>query len=218
MIVTTPDLGGCISGAILYDETIRQKKLDGTSFVNALVDAGINPGIKVDTGAKDMAGHPREKITEWLDGLRERLKEYFQMGARFEWRAVIVIGDGIPSRACIEANAMALASYAALCQEAGLVPIIEPEVLMDGEHSLARYSAVTEEVLRTVFSHLGEQGVALEGMILKGLHLKQQLKEKLIEHKQYIAKNGEDLPEIRNWKWGAAKAGAPRGDLPVGRA
>lgn len=167
LLVTTPGLGECISGAILYDETIRQQKLDGTSFVNAFVDAGIIPGIKVDTGAKDMAGHSGEKITEGLDGLRERLKEYFQMGARFEWRAVIVIGDGIPSRACIEANAMALASYAALCQEAGLVPIIEPEVLMDGEHSLARYSAVTEEVLRTVFSHLGEQGVALEGMILK---------------------------------------------------
>ena len=168
LLVTTPGLGECISGAILYDETIRQQKLDGTSFVNAFVDAGIIPGIKVDTGAKDMAGHSGEKITEGLDGLRERLKEYFQMGARFaKWRAVIVIGDGIPSRACIEANTQALARYAVLCQEAGLVPIVEPEVLMDGDHSLARCCAVTEEVLRTVFSHLGKQGVALEGMILK---------------------------------------------------
>ena len=168
LIVTTPGLGECISGAILYDETIRQKKKDGTPFVKVITDAGIIPGIKVDTGAKDLAGHPREKITEGLDGLRDRLAEYFQMGARFaKWRAVIAVGDGIPSRGCIEANAQALARYAALCQEAGLVPVVEPEVLMDGEHSLDRCREVTEEVLRTVFSQLYTQRVMLEGMILK---------------------------------------------------
>jgi len=168
MIVTTPGLGESISGAILYDETIRQQKKDGTSFVKALVDAGIIPGIKVDTGAKDMAGHPGEKITEGLDGLRDRLKEYFQMGARFaKWRAVIAIGKGIPSRGCIEANAHALARYAALCQESGLVPIVEPEVLMDGEHTLEQCFEVTEEVLRTVFNQLYAQRVILEGIILK---------------------------------------------------
>ena len=168
LIVTTPGLGECISGAILYDETIRQQKKDGTPFVKVLTDAGIVPGIKVDTGAKDMAGHPGEKITEGLDGLRERLEEYFEMGARFaKWRAVIAIGDGIPSRGCIEANAQALARYAALCQEAGLVPVVEPEVLMDGDHTLEQCRAVTEEVLRTVFGQLCAQRVMLEGMILK---------------------------------------------------
>jgi fructose-bisphosphate aldolase class I len=168
LIVTTPGLGECISGAILYDETIRQKKKDGTPFVKAITQAGIIPGIKVDTGAKDMAGHPGEKVTEGLDGLRDRMAEYFQMGARFaKWRAVIAMGDGIPSRACIEANAQALARYAALCQEAGLVPVVEPEVLMEGEHSLDRCREVTEEVLRTVFTQLCAQGVMLEGMILK---------------------------------------------------
>jgi fructose-bisphosphate aldolase class I len=126
------------------------------------------PGIKVDTGAKDMAGHPGERITEGLDGLRERLKEYFQMGARFaKWRAVIAIGDGIPSRGCIEANAHALARYAVLCQEAGLVPVVEPEVLMDGKHTLERCREVTEEVLRMVFNQLDSQRVTLEGLILK---------------------------------------------------
>jgi len=168
LIVTTPDLGRCISGAILYDETIRQQKQDGTPFVKAIIGAGIIPGIKVDAGAKDMAGHPKEKITEGLDGLRNRLKEYSQMGARFaKWRAVIAIGDGIPSTGCIEANAQTLARYAALCQEAGLVPIVEPEVLMDGEHTLQRCREVTEEVLRTVFNQLYTQRVMLEGMILK---------------------------------------------------
>jgi fructose-bisphosphate aldolase class I len=168
LIVTTPDLGLCISGAILYDETIRQQKQDGTPFVKAIIGAGIIPGIKVDAGAKDMAGHPKEKITEGLDGLRNRLKEYSQMGARFaKWRAVITIGEGIPSTGCIEANAQALARYAALCQEAGLVPIVEPEVLMDGEHALQRCREVTVEVLRTVFNQLYTQRVMLEGMILK---------------------------------------------------
>jgi fructose-bisphosphate aldolase class I len=168
MIVTTPGLGECISGAILYDETIRQQKKDGTTFVKVLTDAGIIPGIKVDTGAKDLAAHPGEKITEGLDGLRDRLAEYFQMGARFaKWRAVIAIGDDIPSRSCIEANAHALARYASLCQEAGLVPVVEPEVLMDGDHTLEQCRAATEEVLRTVFNQLNSQRVPLEGMILK---------------------------------------------------
>lgn len=168
MIVTTPGLGESISGVILYDETIRQQKKDGTPFVEVIIEAGIIPGIKVDTGAKDMAGHPGEKITEGLDGLRDRLAEYAQMGARFaKWRAVIALGDGIPSRGCIEANAHALARYGALCQEAGLVPIVEPEVLLDGGHTLERCFTVTEQVLRTVFDQLYTQGVALEGMILK---------------------------------------------------
>jgi fructose-bisphosphate aldolase class I len=168
LLVTTPGLGEFISGAILFDETIRQKTKDGRPMISVLTDAGIIPGIKVDTGAKDMAGHPGEKISEGLDGLRERLIEYHEMGARFaKWRAVITIGDNIPSRACLEANAHALARYAALCQEVGLVPIVEPEVLMDGDHSLKHCSEVTEEALRTVFDQLFIQGVLLEGIILK---------------------------------------------------
>jgi fructose-bisphosphate aldolase, class I len=168
LIVTAPGLGESISGAILYDETIRQQKRDGTPFAEALTDAGIIPGIKVDTGAKDLAAHPGEKITEGLDGLRERLAEYFQMGARFaKWRAVIAIGENIPSRSCLEANAHALARYAALCQEAGLVPIVEPEVLMDGAHTLEQCRKATEETLRNVFIQLNCQRVLLEGMILK---------------------------------------------------
>lgn len=168
LIVTTPRLGECISGVILYDETIRQQKNDGIPFVEAITAAGIIPGIKVDIGAKDMAGHPGEKVTEGLDGLRDRLADYSRMGARFaKWRAVIALGDGIPSRACIEANALALARYAALCQEAGLVPIVEPEVLMDGAHTLERSREVTEQVLRMVFHQLYVQGVILEGLILK---------------------------------------------------
>ena len=168
LIVTTPGLGACISGAILYDETIRQQKRDGTPFVKVLADAGVIPGIKVDIGAKDLAGHPGEKVTEGLDGLRDRLKEYFQMGARFaKWRAVITLGERIPSGGCIEANAHALARYAALCQEGGLVPVVEPEVLMVGDHTLERCREVTEEVLRRVFDQLSVQKVMLEGMILK---------------------------------------------------
>ncbi len=166
--MTTPGLGESISGAILYDETIRQQTKDGTPFVKIIIDAGIIPGIKVDIGAKDMAGHPGEKVTEGLDGLRARLKEYFQMGARFaKWRAVMALGVGIPSQGCIEANAQALARYAALCQEAGLVPVVEPEVLMDGAHPLERCRAVTEDVLRTVFNQLYTQGVTMEALILK---------------------------------------------------
>jgi fructose-bisphosphate aldolase, class I len=168
LIITTPGLGECISGVILYDETIRERKKDGTPFLKIINDAGIIPGIKVDTGAKAMAGHPGEKITEGLDGLHDRLKEYAQMGARFaKWRAVIAIGVGIPSRGCIEANAQALARYAALCQEAGFVPVVEPEVLMEGEHTLKQCCEVTEEVLRAVFNQLYTQRVMLEGMILK---------------------------------------------------
>jgi fructose-bisphosphate aldolase class I len=168
LIVTTPGLNESISGAILYDETIRQRLNDGTAFAKALSDAEIVPGIKVDSGAKSLAGYPGERITEGLDGLRDRLAEYFQMGARFaKWRAVIAIGEGIPTRGCIEANAHALARYAALCQEAGLVPVVEPEVLMEGGHTLERCRTVTEEVLRTVFDQLYRQGVMLEGAILK---------------------------------------------------
>ena len=168
LIVTTPGLGEGISGAILYDETIRQQKQDGTPFIRIIIESGIIPGIKVDTGAKEMAGHPGEKITEGLDGLRDRLKEYSQMGARFaKWRAVIVVDDCLPSRGCVEANAQALARYAALCHEAGLVPVVEPEVLMDGDHTLERCCEVTEEVLRTVFNQLYTQRVTLEGMLLK---------------------------------------------------
>jgi fructose-bisphosphate aldolase class I len=168
MIVTTPGLGECISGAILYDETIRQRTGDGTPFALALSGAGIIPGIKVDTGAKDLAGHPGEKITEGLDGLRARLQDYARMGARFaKWRAVISVGDGRPSTGCVEANAHALARYAALCQETGLVPVVEPEVVMDGRHTLARCGEVTQEVLRSVFRQLYRQRVVLEGMLLK---------------------------------------------------
>ena len=155
LIITTPGLGKCVSGVILYDETIRQARADGTPFVKVIADLGVIPGIKVDTGAKDLAGHAGEKITEGLDGLRERLRDYFEMGARFaKWRAVIGLGAGLPSRACLDANAHALARYAALCQEAGLVPIVEPEVLMEGDHTLARCSEATEQVLRAVFDQL----------------------------------------------------------------
>lgn len=168
MIVTTPGLAECISGAILYDETIRQQTREGTPFVDVLTSAGIIPGIKVDAGTKELAGHPGEKISEGLDGLRERLAEYVQLGARFtKWRGVITIGDGIPSRGSIQADAHALARYAALSQEAGLVPVVEPEVLMDGSHTLERCRAVTEDVLRTVFDQLYIQRVLLEGMLLK---------------------------------------------------
>jgi len=168
LILTTPGLGEFISGFILYDETIRQSADDGTPFLELVARAGVIPGIKVDTGAKDLAGHPGEKVTEGLDGLRERLTEYAQMGARFaKWRAVITIGERIPTRGCIEANAHALARYAALCQEAGIVPIVEPEVLMDGNHTLEQCCAVTEETLNALFDQLYAQRVLLEGTILK---------------------------------------------------
>ncbi len=168
LIITTPDLGDCISGVILYDETIRERSHDGTPFIKMIVDTGIIPGIKVDIGESDLAAHPGEKITEGLDGLRGRLAEYSQMGARFaKWRAEIEISDRLPSRGCIEANAQSLARYAALCQEAAIVPIVEPEVIMTGDHSLERSREVTEEVLQTVFKQLYAQRVMPEGMILK---------------------------------------------------
>jgi len=168
LIVTAPGLADSISGAILFDETIRQKTGAGLGFASALQGVGIIPGIKVDTGAKPLAGHPGETVTEGLDGLRERLSEYSAMGARFaKWRGVIAIGNGLPTRACIRVNAHALARYAALCQEAAIVPIVEPEVLMDGDHSLARCAEVTEEVLHRTFAELRAQGVVLEGMLLK---------------------------------------------------
>ena len=168
LIVTTPGLGEFISGVILYDETIRQSRKDGTPFLKVLADAGVIPGIKVDTGAKDLAGFPSEKVTEGLDGLPARVREYAGMGARFaKWRAVIAIGASIPSEACIDANAHALARYAAICQEAGLVPIVEPEVVMDGPHDLENCLEVTGRVLHAVFNQLHVQRILLEGMILK---------------------------------------------------
>lgn len=167
-LFTTPGLGGFISGVILFDETLRQRAADGTPLVDVLRRQGILPGIKVDQGAKPLAGFPGDKITEGLDGLRERFAEYGRLGARFsKWRAVIAIGEGIPSRAGLTANAHALARFAALSQEAGLVPIVEPEVLMDGHHALERHFAVTEAALHHVFTALVEQEVRLEAMLLK---------------------------------------------------
>ena len=168
LLLTTPGLGKHISGAILYDETIRQSTREGVPFVTVMERAGILPGIKVDTGAHPLAGHPGEKITEGLDGLRARLEEYRGLGARFaKWRAVITIGENIPTSSCVDANAHALARYAALCQEAGIVPMVEPEVLMDGVHSLDESFEVTEAVLRSLFTQLYDQNVLLEGTILK---------------------------------------------------
>ena len=168
MLITTAGLNKSISGVILFDETIRQHLKDGTPFIQAVTDKGIIPGIKVDAGTVVMAGHPDEKITEGLDNLRDRLKEYAKMGLKFaKWRAVITIGKDIPTTGCIEANAHALARYAALCQEEGIVPIVEPEVLMDGAHTMARCFEVTEQVLHVVFNQLYKQGVVLEAMILK---------------------------------------------------
>jgi fructose-bisphosphate aldolase class I len=168
MLFTTAGATDSISGVILYDETLRQKTRDGVPFPTYLSKLGMIPGIKVDLGAKPLAGYPGETITEGLDGLRERLAEYYKLGARFaKWRAVIDIGSGIPSSYAIEANAEALARYAALCQEASIVPIVEPEVLMDGAHTLSRCEEVTNVVLDRVFTHLFAAGVALEGMVLK---------------------------------------------------
>jgi fructose-bisphosphate aldolase class I len=168
MIVTTAGLNESISGAILFDETVHQHLKNGSSFIKVLTDNRIIPGIKVDGGTVLMAGHPGEKMTEGLDNLRGRLTEYASMGLRFaKWRAVITIGKGIPTQACIEANAHALARYAAMCQEEGIVPIVEPEVLMDGDHTMERCFEVTEQVLHAVFNQLYTQGVILEGMILK---------------------------------------------------
>jgi fructose-bisphosphate aldolase class I len=168
LLVTTPGAGDHISGVIMYDETIRQAASDGTPFPSLLASRGMMSGIKVDTGAKPLAGADGETITEGLDGLRERLAEYHDLGASFaKWRAVIAPGAGLPSRYCIATNAHALGRYAALCQEAGIVPIVEPEVLMDGSHPIDRSEIVTGAVLRTVFAELLNQRVLLEGIILK---------------------------------------------------
>ena len=168
LLFSTPGAGQHISGVILFDETIRQNAADGTPLVEIIQDAGMIPGIKVDKGAKPLAGHPDETVTEGLDGLRERLEEYAGLGARFtKWRAVYRIGETIPGPACITTNAHALARFAALSQEAGLVPIVEPEVLMDGDHDIDDCAEVTEEALRTVFAELAVQEVLLEGMLLK---------------------------------------------------
>ncbi len=168
MLFSAPDAGKYISGVILYDETLRQKAADGTPMVKRLTKAGMIPGIKVDMGAKPLAGHPGETVTEGLDGLRARLEEYAKLGARFtKWRGVYRIGDAMPSAGCVTANAHGLARYAALAQEAGLVPIVEPEVLMDGDHDIDACEEVTEEVLRSVYTELALQNVWLEGTLLK---------------------------------------------------
>ncbi len=169
LLFTTPGLGDYVSGAILYDETIRSETSDGRPMAKALEDNGVIPGIKVDTGAKPLAKSPDEKVTEGLDGLRERLEEYVEMGARFtKWRGVINIkGSDLPTDYCIAVNAHALARYAALAQEAGLAPIVEPEVEISGDHTLERCFEVTETTLRAVFNQLALQRVELEGMILK---------------------------------------------------
>jgi fructose-bisphosphate aldolase class I len=168
MLLTTPKLGDYISGAILYDETIRQSTKAGVPFTKVMMQNGIIPGIKVDKGTQPLAGFQGELVTEGLDGLRDRLKEYYNLGARFaKWRAVINIGEDIPSGTCIEANSHALARYAALCQEQGLVPMVEPEVLMDGDHDIGTCYEVTEVVLRSLFDALYQQNVMLEGTILK---------------------------------------------------
>jgi fructose-bisphosphate aldolase class I len=168
MLFTTAGAADAVSGVILFDETIRQQASDGRPLVRVLEDAGIIPGIKVDKGTTPLARSPHELVTDGLDGLRARLVEYRELGARFaKWRAVIDIGDGIPSQYCIDVNAQALARYAALCQEEGIVPIVEPEVLMDGDHSIERCSTVTTATLHTVFNTLIAQRVELDGMLLK---------------------------------------------------
>ncbi len=168
LLFTTPGASDYISAVIFYDETLRQKTRDGVPFAEYLTRNGVIPGIKVDVGAKPLAGFPGETITEGLDGLRDRLAEYRKLGARFaKWRAVIDIADGIPTQTCIDANAHALARYAALCQEASIVPIVEPEVLMDGAHSLERCEEVTDATLQSVFAQLFAHRIRLEGIILK---------------------------------------------------
>ena len=181
LLLSAPGLGENISGAILYDETLRMKMADGMPFPQMMNDNGLVPGIKVDTGAKPLAGHPGEQVTEGLDGLRERLAEYHAIGARFaKWRAVITIGDGLPTVGCLAANSHALARYAGLCQEAGIVPIVEPEVMLDGAHDITRCLAVTDATLTQLFSQLYTQRVHLPGLILKasmvlpGLHAPRQ--------------------------------------------
>ena len=168
LLFTTPGLGEHISGAILFDETIRQSTVDGVSFVKVLEEAGVIPGIKVDTGAKPLALFPNETVTEGLDGLRERLAEYRALGARFaKWRATIIIGEGTPSNFAIDANAHAMARYAALCQEADVVPIVEPEILMDGDHDITACEEATGRTLGALYRQLAAQRVELPGSLLK---------------------------------------------------
>jgi len=168
LLFTTPGVEQFVSGVILFDETLRQKTNDGVLFPDYLANKGILPGIKVDKGAMDLALCPGEKVTEGLDGLRPRLAEYFKLGARFaKWRAVITIGPGIPSHACLYANAHALARYAALCQEASIVPMIEPEVLLDGAHTVERAEEVTEAALRATYAAMAAHNVSVEHLILK---------------------------------------------------
>ena len=168
MLFTTPNISEYVSGVILFDETLRQKTKDGTPIPEYLKKNGIIPGIKVDAGTHDMALHPGEKVTEGLDGLARRMDEYFKLGARFaKWRAVITIGENIPSTACIKANAHALARYSAICQEASIVPIVEPEVLLDGSHTVERSEQVHEDTLEALFHEMERHGVCLEQVILK---------------------------------------------------
>ena len=168
MLFSTPSIGDFVSGVILFDETLRQNTRDGVNFAEYLKKNGIIPGIKVDAGAADMALHPGEKVTEGLDKLQARMAEYFKMGARFaKWRAVITIGRDIPSQACLDANAHALARYSAICQEASIVPIVEPEVLLDGDHTAERSEQVHLDALETLFHELARQDVSLEHVILK---------------------------------------------------
>jgi len=177
MLLSAPGLGEHVSGAILFDETLRQSTPDGVRFVDMMKQAGVIPGIKVDKGAHGLAGHPGEKITEGLDGLRDRLSEYADLGARFaKWRAVITIGEaqGMPTSACVESNVHALARYAALCQENSIVPIVEPEVLMTGDHDLDTSYEVTEAVLKSLFNAMYEQNILLEGAVISGDRCGQQ--------------------------------------------
>lgn len=168
LLFTTPEIERYLSGIILFDETIRQSASDGTPLPKVLSDKGVVPGIKVDRGAKPLAGFGDEKVTEGLDGLRERLAEYYELGARFaKWRAVIAIGDGMPTTACMEANAHALARYAALCQEADIVPIVEPEVLIDGDHTIEQCRQATAETWYHLYNQMHRQDVLLEGSLLK---------------------------------------------------
>jgi fructose-bisphosphate aldolase class I len=168
LLFTTPDIERYLSGIILFDETIRQSATDGTPLPQLLSDKGVIPGIKVDRGAKPLAGFGDEKVTEGLDGLRERLAEYYELGARFaKWRAVITIGEGMPTTGCMEANAHALARYAALCQEADIVPIVEPEVLIDGDHTIEQCRQATAETWYHLYNQMHRQDVLLEGSLLK---------------------------------------------------
>jgi fructose-bisphosphate aldolase class I len=184
LLFTTPGVEQYVSGVILFDETIRQKTSDGTPFPAYLAGKGIIPGIKVDKGAMDLALCPGEKVTEGLDGLRGRLAEYFKLGARFaKWRAVITIGEGLPSHACLYANAHALARYAALCQEASIVPMIEPEVLLDGGHSVERCEEVTEATLRATYAACAAHHVSVEHLILK----------------TSMVVSGKESPDRRRW-------------------